>query len=85
MKKLVFLFAILLTACDNVGFVTSEHIEHAQFLCANNGGLGSISDPSKKVEVESCGYKCWQKTGRTLYLADVRCNNGASFGMRYSK
>ena len=85
MKRLLILPVLLLSACGSESVVTASHIEFAQFMCANNGGLKSIRNAEVVEDFEICGYKCSRKTGKLEYKADLLCNNGASFKMGIAK
>lgn len=71
---------IVLTGCSKDG-VTTVHIQQAQELCANNGDVKSITNADYWGDSESCGYRCTKATGKTVYRADVSCNNGSKFSM----
>lgn len=76
---------VVTTACGRDGRVRQVHIDAAIALCEANGGIGSIKDADMTSEYESCGHKCSRPTGKTLYRADLTCNNGAKFDMQVSK
>lgn len=85
MKRLIVLVALALTACGSEQRVAEPTIRAATQVCANNGGVDSIRRAYAQGESERCGHKCTRATGRFLYSANVKCNNGANFYLNFTE
>lgn len=81
----VALLALIAGCSVRDGKVRQVHIDEALSLCSSNGGIASIENADMTDERESCGSRCSRRTGRTLYRAYLKCNNGAFFELRVAK
>ena len=80
--------AVLLAGCAKQG-VGQGHIDTANEVCGNNGGIRVIANATYEAELVSCGYKRGYKrgctTGKVIYRMDVVCQNEATFKKEWTK